>query len=94
MFDTSKHSIRAGRLSRLSDSRSSSSASTRLRRFCSVADASCSSARLAPLRRPDLDPRAPEIAEERRERLGVHDVWRHDDLRRDRGRAPVVLDAE
>ena len=35
MFEMSKHSIRSGRLSRLSASRSSSSASTRRSRFCS-----------------------------------------------------------
>ena len=49
---------------------------------------------LAALRRAHLDPRAAEVAEERRERLGVRDVRRNDDLRRDRRRAAVVLDAE
>ena len=49
---------------------------------------------LAALRRPHLDPRAAEIAEERRERLRVDDVGRDDDLRRDRRRRAVVLEAE
>ena len=49
---------------------------------------------LAALRRAHLDTRAAEVAEERRERLGVRDVRGHDDLRRDRRRAAVVLDAE
>ncbi len=107
MFETSKHSIRSGRLSRLRDSRSCSRASTRRRRRCSAALVSCSSAsrafssassasrRFSPaLRCPHLDARAAEIAEEGRKRVRVDDVGRDDDLGRDRRRGAVVLQAE
>ena len=49
---------------------------------------------LAALRSANLDPCAAQIAEERGERLRVLDVGRDDHLRRHRGRAAVVLDAE
>ena len=95
----SKHSMRSGRLSRLSASRSSSSAATRRSRFCSetsVSESSASSAfcgrqlreppLLAPRRRSHLDARAAQLGEELLERLESR--WRRgdDQLRRDRRR--------
>src|SRR5581483_1374109 len=49
---------------------------------------------LAALRRAHLDPRAPALREELRERRGVARAARDEDLRRDRGRRAVVLEAE
>ena len=103
----SKHSIRIGRLSRLSASRSSSSASTRrsrLRSASATSDSSasrafwsassCEAALLAALGRPHLDARAAPLGEELGERVRVARLARHDDLRRDRRRRAVVLEAE
>ena len=106
-FEMSKHSIRTGRLSRLSDSRRLSSASIRRSRFCSAAVVSCVSASsrvlggelgetllLAARRRPHLDRRAAELREEAGERLGVGQVGRDDQLRRHARGSGVVLEAE
>ena len=78
MFEMSKHSIRIGRLSRLSASRSSSSASTRRSRLRSATDglraraparafsvaSSCEPPLLAALGDAHLDPRAAPLGEE------------------------------
>ena len=103
----SKHSIRIGSDSRLSTSRSSSSASTRRARFVSatnVSDCSASTAfccasswsrRFSPrsgARTSTCEPR--RDGEERLERRGVPHAARHQDLRRDRRGGAVVLEAE
>ena len=103
----SKHSIRIGSDSRFSTSRSSSSASTRRDRFVSatnVSDCSASSAfccasswsrRFSPrsgARTSTCEPR--RVGEERLERRRVPHAARHEDLRRDRRRGAVVLEAE
>ena len=49
---------------------------------------------LAPLGRPDLDPRPAPLRQELRERRQVSRVARHDDLRRHARRAAVVLEPE
>ena len=103
----SKHSIRIGSDSRLSASRSSSSASTRRARFVSATNVSDSSAscafccasscsrRFSPrsgARTSTCEPRRSErnVVERRR----VARAARHEDLRRDRRRRAVVLEAE
>ena len=103
----SKHSIRSGSDSRLSVSRSCSSASTRRSRRCSPCARSLVSdvervlvgeplqaPLLAALGRPDLDPRAAPLRQELRERREVARVARDDDLRRHARRAAVVLEPE
>src|SRR5205823_12820106 len=49
---------------------------------------------LAALRDTHLDPGAAALREERRERRGVARAARHENLRRDGRRAPVILEAE
>src|SRR5256714_14761390 len=49
---------------------------------------------LAPLGRPHLDPRAAALAQELFQRRKVSRIARHDDLRWNRRRRAVVLDAE
>ena len=107
MLETSKHSIRIGSDSRLSASRSSSSASIRRSRRCSV----CCGVRrereprvlrrqllqpplLPALRGPHLHACAAPLGEELLERRQVARVARDDDLRRDARRRAVVLEAE
>ena len=105
MLETSKHSIRAGRLSRLSDSRSSSRASTRRRRCCSRRDRARARAARSPppagraRASPPLGARTSTRAPRRSPRNAASasvslDVRRDDHLRRHGRRAAVVLDAE
>ena len=104
----SKHSIRIGSLSRLSASRSSSSASTRRSRCCSATTASDVERDARVLRSPArrvaasrrVRARAPRRAS-RAARRGSRssavvspDARRHDDLRRHRRGRAVVLEAE
>ena len=103
----SKHSIRIGSDSRLSASRSSSSASTRRSRFVSATNVSererelgvllrelLQPPLLAALRRAHLDARAAQLGEERLQRARLAEAARHEHLRRDRRRRAVVLEAE
>jgi hypothetical protein len=80
----------------LSTSRSSSSASTRRSRRCSVATASDESATraFAALGRPHLHLRAAALREELLERGEIAGVAGDDELRRDARRGAVVLDGE
>ena len=103
----SKHSIRSGSDSRLRTSRSSSSASTRRSRFVSatsVSEESASSAlRWASSCSRRFSPRSGARSSTREPRTSLRKPWsvvelaepaRHEDLRRQRGRGAVVLDAE
>ena len=103
----SKHSMRSGRLSRLSASRSSSSAADaaqplllrdeglRVERELRVLRRQlCEPPLLAPRRRSHLDARAAQLGEELLERLEPRGVRGDDQLRRDRRRVPVVLETE
>ena len=107
MFETSKHSMRTGRLSRFSTSRSSSSAAMRLERAASRTAASASSAswafsaasstrrRFSPrsgVRTTTREPR--RSLEELRERLDVGDPGRDENLGRHARRPAVVLEDE
>ena len=107
MFETSKHSIRSGRLSRFRHSRSCSSAVTRRSRSASrrrrvrlERDARVlgreldEAALLAARRRAHLDARPAPLREELRDRLRVLRPDGNEHLRRDARRRAVVLDDE
>ena len=107
MFEMSKHSIRTGRLSRLSTSRSSSSAAIRFDRAASRIAASDferelrvlgreldETSLLAAQRRAHDDARAAPGAQELGERRGVAHSRRDQHLRRSARRRAVVLEDE
>ena len=107
MFETSKHSIRSGRLSRFSASRSSSRAWTRRRRSCSrcaasvstssraFSTASSTSRRFSPRAGARTTTRDPRRAERNSAIAPVSAALRRDEhLGRDARRRAVVLDHE
>ena len=107
MFEMSKHSMRRGRLSRLSTSRSSSSAAIRLERAavsdrgvdssasCAFSAASSTSRRFSPRSGVrTTTARAATLAEELGEHLRIRDPRRDEHLRRCARRGAVVLEDE
>ena len=107
MFDTSKHSMRSGRLSRFSTSRSSSSAATRRRLVSSrwaesaasarraFSTASSTSRRFSTALRSSTSTRDPRLdVEELADHAGIGDVGGYEHLGRSARQGAVVLDDE